>query len=368
MKYLYCIEHIPLYTMSREIDLIQDLLPHDNILNFHAGIPTLPLWARDIDSLSLMIGAGDYKQGGMLNIQRFSQFDVFVCYPYDDNGSLRENVVYFKSLQQNKLLCFIDFNNAAHVSMFTSLFKEKFNRIEGHGGHTPHLKPVHIGRILCEGGTATNIFEMSSNISSVQMVEKWLRNIDLVYGRFGEGDSYIGSGHIFRISAQGYYENALTPPENFMMKELFIEKIKEKNRMNGQVHVDIPYFEMIDTWTLIECQTVLAGLLHDADTPLMLRGTIRPFIPAWSDIERVELIYTKEMPKFKPDMIECYIEEYGEEDELVSRLYKIHDAIQEDIENMCIWQAKAKYKTYRKYSSMMMSKLSEDTIAPIVFD
>lgn len=357
VKHLHGIEYVSPYTMSNSLHLIQDLLPARNILNFHTGIPSLPKWVLDKDSMSLMIGAGDFKHGGILNIESFIEFDVFICFPWDDRGSLRENVEYFKGLDQNKLLCFIDLHNNSHVKAFISLFNGKFSRIEGHGGHTPHMKPSSLQLILSEGGIATNIFEMSSNISSVQMVEKWLRNLDQTHGRFGEGDSYIGIGHIFRINTDGHYENRITENEYFMLKDLFIEKIKEKNRVNVQVHVDIPYFEMIDTWSLSDCQIVLAGLLHDYDTPLMLRGTIRPFTPAWSDIEKVELVYTKEMPDFKPDLLELYIEAYGEEDDIVVKLYKIYNAIQEDNENEHIWQSKAKFRTYRKYLNTMISRL-----------
>jgi hypothetical protein len=324
---------------------IQDLLPHPNILNFHMEKVSLPDWATNL-TFQLMIGAGDLDQGGILNVHRFPSIDVYACYPWDNGGSLRANIKAFLALPPNtKLMCFIDLENNVHVSKFIKLFKGKFSRIEGHGPHTPHLNPVDIAEVLTEGGQASNIYERSSNCTSVALVTEWLQC---------PFPNYISRGHIFEVDANGGYKH-LTPEVSAKVADLFRIQIRKYNSENRHIKVEEDYLSMIDTWSLVECQTVLSGLLFERQTPLTLYGIIQPFEPIWCEKERPELIYTKISPKFFHETIHNYVSTFGTDDK-VERLTLIHDKIQEDLSMKRIFEAKAKYNTYRKKIDSLFAK------------
>jgi hypothetical protein len=326
---------------------INDLLPHENILNFHVGVPSLPSWAKK--PLSLLIGAGDLNQGGVLNLERFPSFDVYACYPWDTNGSLRANIEYFLSLPSNtKLLCFLDLENVEHIACFTRVFEGRFTRIEGYGPHSPHPSPVVLADLLAEGGIASNIFERAANVSSSFMVKEWLKNLY---------PSYIGMGHIFEVDEKGMY-TPLSEQSTIELAALFRDAIRQVNCSNMQIHVEEDYFAMIDTWSLSTCQTVLAGLLFEKDTPVHMIGTVRSFQSSWAIECSPELIYTKIMPNFYPTVLSNYVLRYGE-DELVVRLHLIRQKILEDISTRTTYAGKAKYNTFRRKLQQLSRALME---------
>ena len=313
---------------------IADLLPHENILNFHVGVPVLPSWVEG--SLTLMIGAGDLDQDGIPNVKAFPTFDVYACYPWDNAGSLRENMTEFLKMPK-KLLCFLDFTKQEHLDLFANLFKGKFRVIEGHGAHSPHLKAVDLSFLLEEGGQASNIFERSANVSSVSMVKKWLKNPHI---------SYIGNGHIFDVDESGIYK-AVSSETKRELTAMYRDAIRNVNCTNMQIHVEEDYLHMINTWEFEECQSVLTGLLHDFETPVNMRGTVKPFQAAWDIKLRPELIYTKTTPNFYPEVLEKYIAIHGMDSQVI-RQNTIRDRIYQDIEQKCIFPGKAKYNTYRR--------------------
>jgi len=313
---------------------ISDLLPHENILNFHVGEPVLPPW---VDThLKLLLGAGDLDQKGILNLKAFPNFDVYACFPWDNAGSLRANIEYFLTLPK-KLLCLLDFHNNTHLKLFIKLFKGKFEVIEGHGAHTPHLKVCDLSFLLEEGGKASNIFERSSNVSSVSMVKEWLKN---------PHNSYIGNGYMFDVDANGQYK-AISSETKEELIRMYRDAIRKVNSTNIQIHVEEDYYHMMDTWELEECQSVLMGLLHEFETPVDMRGTVQPFQPVWNLHVRPELIYKKITPNFYPQVLEKYIAIHGIDSQVI-RLNMIRDRVYEDIQQKCVFPGKAKYNTYRR--------------------
>jgi len=332
-----------IYTMTAEMCArygIRDLLPHENILNFHVGVPVIPSFAQNI-SLKGMLGAGDLNQGGILNVNTFTDFNVYICYPWDNNGSLRENVEAFLKME-NKLLCFIDLMNTTQLKNFTTVFKNKFTILEGYGPHTPHLNIVDISCILVEGGKASNIYERGANITSVPVVREWLQN---------PFPNYIARGHIFDIDDRGTYKYITTPLKE-ELAYLFREAIRKRHSINRYVRIDEAYFSTIDSWSLEQCQSVLHGLLFEEETPVNMIGIIQQFIPSWNSSSTAELIYTKVSPDFCDSAVDIYIEKHGK-DSNVERLHMIRDKILEDISKQAIYGGKAKYNTYRKQLSTM---------------
>lgn len=140
------------------MDTIPDLLSNEHILNFHAGVQSLPDWLGD--DLKVILGAGDLDQGDTLNLERFSMFDVFFCEPWDNHGSLRKNINYLiKNFYHEKVICFVDISQPAQVEQFCRLFQNRFRLIDGFGGHTPHLAFDCIVQVLKSGGKAVNLYE-----------------------------------------------------------------------------------------------------------------------------------------------------------------------------------------------------------------
>jgi hypothetical protein len=137
---------------------IGDLLPNEQILNFHEGVSKLPDWLGD--NLKLIMGAGDLDQIGMSNVLQFYMFDVFFCQPWTSRNSLRQNVVdllhYFP---KKKVICFINQENKKEMDQFCSLFKNRFSLVDGYEGHCPHFSLDQLSIILKAGGTAVNIYE-----------------------------------------------------------------------------------------------------------------------------------------------------------------------------------------------------------------
>jgi hypothetical protein len=159
---------------------IQDLLPNEHILNFHAGRPVVPAWLGD--NLKLIMGAGDITHV-VPDVVRLSQFDVFVCQPWDVEGSLRENVTYLLThYPKQKIICFLDIKQKSQVDTFCELFTNRFTVVESDGSHTPHLPISCLERVLKVGGTATNLFEKGAVVSSefdlTTLLQKEVREIN----------------------------------------------------------------------------------------------------------------------------------------------------------------------------------------------
>lgn len=162
------------------VSTIQDLLPNEHILNFHAGRPQLPAWLGD--DLKLIVGAGDITREEP-DVVRLSQFDVFLCQPWDVEGSLRENVTYLLThYPKQKVLCFLDIEQKSQVDTFCELFANRFTLVDGDGIHIAHLPISCLERILKVGGTATNIFEKGEGVSTefdlTKLLQKEVRDIN----------------------------------------------------------------------------------------------------------------------------------------------------------------------------------------------
>ena len=119
----------------------------------------MPDWLGD--HLKIILGAGDHEQfKDTLNVDAFSMFDVFFCYPEDYEGSLRRNVEYLiEHFYHKKVICFIDITDYAQVDRFCNLFQNRFSLVDGYDSHTPHLPFDCIEKILEPGGIAVNLFE-----------------------------------------------------------------------------------------------------------------------------------------------------------------------------------------------------------------
>jgi hypothetical protein len=292
-------------------------------------MPVLPEWVGY--GLRLMMGAGDLNHDGIPNIQMFASYDVFFCQPWDWNGSLRENVMYLIANRPRTLLCFIDNSNEDQVNMFTSLFAGRFAFIDGHGGHTPHIRPSAAAKLLSDGGVATNMYENAETIVTEAEVNFWLENgyfrgcisPNMITARIaGNTDSLLG-----RLQA----------------------KALELSARNKQVKLPQDKIDAIATYSVRQLQTLLRGLLFENCVPPNMVGSWVTMRKDWQSDEYEVFIFTKVPLDFQEAALERYSLRYGDDDPHYLRARTIISLINEDLGRESVFPASAKYNTYKKH-------------------
>jgi len=295
------------------METIADLLQNEHILNFHEGIPKVPEWLGQ--NLRLMIGAGDLDHDDIPNIQKFSTYDVYFCLPWNNRGtSLRKNVEYLlANYPKQKLLCFLDYENTEHLTLFNTLFAGRFSFIDGHGGHCPHLDFCSLQMLLNNGGQALNIFEKSECIISVNEFEYWFVN-----------DYFRGLLNInlltSRIRGEGFDE--------VDTKRRLLIKLREFNKKTLNIQIDDEVLLNLDDLSLTEIQYIYRSLIFDKQLPLNLTGMISYVSRDWRS-PCLELIIKKIEPDYKLAQIEAYVEKYGSSKESVRALFIIEKIVED---------------------------------------
>jgi hypothetical protein len=265
---------------------IRHLLPNEHLLNFYAGTPTLPDWLGS--SLNLILGAGDLDQGGIPNVQKFSMFDVFFCEPWDERGSLRQNIDYLlKNYNKQKVICFLDIKNRAQLDVFCSLFRGRFSLVDGYGGHTPHLPIECIEQILEPGGKAVNLYEMSEAVIGEEEFTHLIK----------EMPTAEEVRHLFRkLSLFDYNTQETKDSIMFGYKYHLIKHIQKKLSTNKSIHIDWSILRDVDRETEIGIlKIILAVFLMYDPLPLTLKGTFGFNKRIWQPEEFTlrELVVTK---------------------------------------------------------------------------
>jgi len=311
---------------------ISDLLPNQQVLNFHEGVPVLPDWVGT--GLRLMMGAGDLNHGDIPNVQMFATYDVFFCQPWDWNGSLRQNVEYLIANRPHALLCFIDNANAEQVKRFTTLFAGRFAFIDGHGGHTPHISPSAAALLLEDGGVATNMYEHAETIITPAAVNFWLE--------------------------KGYFKDCLSPniitarisgsaAEIEMLRPGLQAKALQLSAVNKQIRLPQDKQDNIASYSVRELQSLIRGLLFESATPPNMVGSWVTMQRDWQSHEYELFVFTKVPLDFSEDVLEVYRVRYGSEDPHYLRARMIIGLIQEDLNRETVFPASAKYNTYKRH-------------------
>jgi hypothetical protein len=321
-------------TMSIIHDKIGHLLPHPQVLNFHDSTPTLPDWVTN--DLRLMMGAGDLNHDGIPNIAKFHTYDVFLCQPWDWNGSLLENVMHL--LHTRKLLCFLDITNPSQVAAFTNLFAGRFAFIDGHGGHCPHFEMKDIQKLLQEEGTATNIYEYS---------ESCLRYSDLQH--------FLENGYIPNCTSHNILTGRLYGvPTGTDVDTPLRQKIRNLLRSTTQIQFSDSTLAELETMPTRSLQNILRILMFDNTMPVNLTGTYVQLQKDWQDDSYQTFVVTKKMPDFKSDQITAFSAAVGTDHDAVIRTNLIIAAILTDINNGDPFLSKAKYRTLCKHVATKM--------------
>ena len=166
--------------MNYTLDLPHLFLENEHVVNFHAENPTLPEWLHA--SLTLKIGAGDLERNSVLDIERFRDFDVFYCLPWNDHGSFVRNVEYIQTnYYHKKIICYIDNTNAEQLEKFVTLFQNRFSYISRFQGHCPQLPiEVYVKKILRIGGKIEHYAEPNDlYIHANDLMNKFLFSTDM---------------------------------------------------------------------------------------------------------------------------------------------------------------------------------------------
>ena len=269
-----------------DLDSIKDLLPNEHLLNFHAGTPTLPEWLGD--SLKIILGAGDFNQTGVSNVERFSMFDVFFCMPYDIDGSLRENVDYLlKTYSKQKVICFIDIEKPEQVETFCTLFKNRVVLLDGYGGHTPHLPMECIHKILKVGGTAVNLYESGPLFYHTQLSTILNKKVN----ELTKSDAETMLGKLIPPSMNATSLNIHYRSFNKRLDQYIREKLQTNPSITMDWSIVPAELDAKDKFPLLT--KALAVLCLYDPLPTGLKGTFRENVRIWRTGSIHELVVTK---------------------------------------------------------------------------
>jgi hypothetical protein len=127
------------------------------LLDFTKHITNLPDWLQGSKSLKLILWAGDMKRGDITDVQRLSEYDMYLC--GGDCQQIESNVSYInKEHLGYKAIILINIHNDQQMANFCDLFADKFSVIDAdYNGNTPIFPIQAYSRLLASGGNAYNI-------------------------------------------------------------------------------------------------------------------------------------------------------------------------------------------------------------------
>ena len=126
--------------------------------------PTLPEFMKGKSCLKLMLWAADGEHNGVSDVERLSNYDVFLCGPWHIDG-LTKNEAYLKTSGLPRVICVLDVKDKKSMNRFYDLFAGKFIVINAdYYGNTPILDLQHYHVLLAPLGKAYNIEGINSCI------------------------------------------------------------------------------------------------------------------------------------------------------------------------------------------------------------
>jgi len=277
--------------------MASSLVKNEHVLNFHEGVERLPEWLEGSYTLSLIMGAGDLCQEGVLNVEKFDNFDVFFCNAWDHLSSFKNNVEYLcQYYYRRKVICVIDVKNKEEMAQFVKLFAHRFNRVDGFGQHTPHMNITDLEKVLHIGGSATNIYEVSENAVKFSEMMGWLQDKYFPYNGMVDAKIYGAAGFGYNLTEQ----------ENSQIIPLIIALIRDLLATSMTVRLGPKVEDMLDSYSLSDLQKILRGLLYEPDMPINMVGEIKLNSRSWRPYSYMELVIRRVEVDFKMNEIaEC---------------------------------------------------------------
>jgi len=131
------------------------------VYNFFKGVPETVYTFGGRRNLRLMLWAGDYIRDEITDVERLSNFDIYICNGLC--GALDANANYLKRRVHPGIICVLDILSQAHFDQFATLFGGRFSIIDSdYNGNTPKLDIAQYKRLLAPGGKAYNIQGINS--------------------------------------------------------------------------------------------------------------------------------------------------------------------------------------------------------------
>jgi hypothetical protein len=274
-----------------------------------------------------MMGAGDLDQEGILNVKKFSDFNVFFCNNWSFNGTIERNIAYIaEHYFHQKVICIIDVHNEQEMFSFTELFKHRFRRVDGYDQHTPHMTIADLERVLCLGGRATNIYEMSEMCMELGEFEKYLKEDYYPHMALMDGKVYRNPGTQFNLGEEKTAE----------LKALVLRRIHERVDKGGFVEVEYSVMRELESYSLWHLQKVLKALLFEPNFPPNMVGIVRWNKRSWREESMLELVVQRIEPNYHLDKFH--------DEEQKGKMSALVDAIKADISAGFIFGARMKYK------------------------
>lgn len=145
------------------------------VYNFFKGVPETVYMFGGRRDLRLMLWAGDYIREDVTDVERLSNFDMYICNGLC--GALDANVNYLKKRLHPGIICVLDILSEKYFDQFTALFGGRFSVIESdYNGNTPNLDIAQYRQLLAPGGKAYNI----EGINSLRMpLEEFQNTLEL---------------------------------------------------------------------------------------------------------------------------------------------------------------------------------------------
>lgn len=338
-------ENIP---QAQNIPLTPQIPQHPMIMDYTSFmIPEMPQSIQG-RPLTLLLGAGDTVHSGITNVERF-HYDVMVCLPYNTE-MFQQNVD--RLTPAGPVVCCLNVNNPQMLMNFVQQFRGRFSTIDGHWAHVPHFSLETLEELLDEGGTASNIFELSSGITNINTFLSWLE------------EEYINAYSNIHMSTTKVISDGamrLLDDDCKKLEEVLIKKILYLNAANRNIHLSEEVLTNLNNYRYTILQKIFGSLLHDAITPLSLLGTVGNHHPAWANQEGIELVFTKSSPSFWENLLESYKAIHGRNG-IVERAEMIMEGVRADMKNYLIWQSKAKYATFLRHMRTSVLPFLQDPV------
>ena len=219
-----------------------------------------------------------------------------------------------------------DVHNEQEMVSFTDLFKHRFRRVDGYGQHTPHMSITYLERVLCIGGRATNIYEMSEMCMEVNEFQKYLKEDFYPYMEMMDGKVYRNPGTCFDLGEEKTAE----------LKALVLRRIHERVDKGGFVEVEYSVMRDLETYSLWNLQKVLKALLYEPQFPPNMLATIGWNKRSWREESMLELVVQRIEPNY-------YLDRFYDEEQK-GKMSGLVDAIKADISAGFVFGARMKYK------------------------
>uniref|UniRef100_A0A6C0DJJ7 Uncharacterized protein n=1 Tax=viral metagenome TaxID=1070528 RepID=A0A6C0DJJ7_9ZZZZ len=176
-------------------------------------------------NLQLILWAGDCVHNGITDIERLPDFDVYLCFGY--NQTIQANIDYMNSRTNPGVICIIDITDKNQMDRFINIFRGRFSVINSdYNGNTPKLPLKYYKELLCKDGKAFNIDGING---CIMPTEDYHNTLELFAPILSKEDNH--KRHWTREILELAKENNITPGEAWAspdFKHSYYDTIRHK--------------------------------------------------------------------------------------------------------------------------------------------